>query len=347
MSAVDAIPLPAVLWKRLNTMGIDPANALRMAQLPASLLGDPHPKVSTAGFFALWRSLQALDPTPDLGLRLGSSASAGEMDVVSFAALHAPNFGDALGKLARYKRLVCPEEIRIAPVCKGIAVSFHWLFAREAPPPGLVDACLASVLALGQRGIGRMIRPLRVELARARQQGAELESHFGCVVRFGAAEDAIVFASETLLHSFVTARADLLSILLPGLDAALAADTASLSQPSLAARVRRALRRQMQGQRPTIAGVAHEVGLSVRTMQRMLAKDGTSYQALLTETRDALACELLERTELDSGEIAFVLGFEEINSFIRAFSDRRGTTPMRWRRLQRATPSKIDPPSSH
>ena len=36
-------------------------------------------------------------------------------------------------------------------------------------------------------------------------------------------------------------------------------------------------------------------------------------------------------TDLDAGEVAFLLGFEEVNSFTRAFHAWEGTTPTRWR----------------
>ena len=43
---------------------------------------------------------------------------------------------------------------------------------------------------------------------------------------------------------------------------------------------------------------------------------------------------LLADTDLDSGEVAFLLGFEELNSFTRAFRAWEGTTPTQWRAKQ-------------
>jgi AraC-like DNA-binding protein len=40
---------------------------------------------------------------------------------------------------------------------------------------------------------------------------------------------------------------------------------------------------------------------------------------------------LLAATDLDAGEVAFLLGFEELNSFTRAFRAWEGTTPSQWR----------------
>jgi hypothetical protein len=59
-------------------------------------------------------------------------------------------------------------------------------------------------------------------------------------------------------------------------------------------------------------------------------ESSTTYQ-LLDEVRQDTARTLLTATDLESGEIAFLLGFEELNSFTRAFHDWEGATPMRWR----------------
>jgi AraC-like DNA-binding protein len=40
---------------------------------------------------------------------------------------------------------------------------------------------------------------------------------------------------------------------------------------------------------------------------------------------------LLGSTDLGAGEIAWFLGFEEVNSFSRAFNQWEGMTPQRWR----------------
>ncbi|HLL10825.1 MAG TPA: AraC family transcriptional regulator [Rubrivivax sp.] len=332
MSQADAIPLPAVLWRRLPALGIAPLALLRQAGLPANLMAETRPKVSTAGFFALWRALEVLDSDPAFGLRLASEASADQLDVASIAAMHAPTFGAALQKLARYKRLVCPEQVQLQATSRQVSVVFHWWLSRDAPPPRLIDACLASCLVLGRHGTGRDLRPVRVELARPEAHRAMLESYFGCRVRFDEKFDRIVFEPAALELAFRTANPDLLAMLVPGLEAALALEPAGFRDAAFVDRVRETLRLQMQGQRPTVEAVGRALALSARSLQRRLSEVGTSYQRLLDEVRESVACELLGRTELDSGEIAFLLGFEELNSFNRAFTSWKGTTPLRWRR---------------
>ena len=70
-------------------------------------------------------------------------------------------------------------------------------------------------------------------------------------------------------------------------------------------------------------------------MQRRLGELGTSYQEALDDVRRRSARRLLANTDLGLGEIAFVLGFEEVNSFMRAFHAWEGTSPARWRATAR------------
>lgn len=66
-------------------------------------------------------------------------------------------------------------------------------------------------------------------------------------------------------------------------------------------------------------------------MQRRLGELGTSYQDLLDDVRRQSARRLLANTNLAAGEVAFLLAFEEVNSFARAFQAWEGITPARWR----------------
>jgi AraC-like DNA-binding protein len=71
--------------------------------------------------------------------------------------------------------------------------------------------------------------------------------------------------------------------------------------------------------------------MSVRTLQCRLGELGTTYQDVLDSVRHRSARRLLRRTDLSMEEVTFLLGFEEVNSLMRAFQIWEGTTPSRWR----------------
>lgn len=329
----DLVTVPSALIDRLVAIGVDVGALLRRAGIPPSRFAASRARLTTREFFAFWRALESAGGTRARILRLGADALPHQLDVASMAALHSPSFGEALQKFARYKRLVCAEAVDVTRSGREARVRFHWRYAPagEPLPLLLVDVTFATLLALGRAGAGADLAPLRVELARRQADEPLLTRHFGCPVRFDAPLDRLVFPEAALDRPFATHNADLLALLVPGLEAALADD---LTTRSLADDVKLALSRRMSGERPSVDKIASELHLSARTLQRRLGELGTSYQALLDDVRRDTARRLLGATDLDAGEIAFLLGFEELNSFTRAFTGWEGVTPSRWQKAE-------------
>ena len=76
-----------------------------------------------------------------------------------------------------------------------------------------------------------------------------------------------------------------------------------------------------------MAAIASQLGVSTRTLQRRLQDEGQSFQGLLNQTREKLASHYLTHSSLSGAEISFLLGFEDPNSFFRAFHQWTGATP--------------------
>ncbi|MDB5846785.1 MAG: transcriptional regulator, AraC family protein [Rhodoferax sp.] len=317
---LDVVRLPSALRTRLLRIGAKVEQAAAAARLPAS--GD----ADTAQYFAFWEAMGASSPA-DIGLRLAAETRAHEYDLSSLAALHSPDVRTALDKLARYKRLCGPQDLNQELSSKEIAVSTAWLRASSPPPPRLVDAMFGSLLLLLQRGSGQALAPKRFELTRARADEAMLMRFFGCPLKFRAKRDALVFDNRLLDVPFVTHNADLLQTLLPSLDERVAKTRGN----GFLDEVRRAIAKRMSGERPSADKVALELETSARTLQRRLAERGTNYQALLDDVRHHAARRLLGAERIEIADAAFLLGFEELNSFTRAFRGWEGQTPKQWR----------------
>jgi AraC-like DNA-binding protein len=101
-------------------------------------------------------------------------------------------------------------------------------------------------------------------------------------------------------------------------------------------RVRIAIQQKLTGQRPTIEDIADALHVSPRTMQRRLQEEGSSFQRVLEEARHQLARHYLNNSVLELNEAAYLLGYNDSNSFVRAFRSWEGIPPARWREEQRA-----------
>lgn len=322
----------STLPRKLEELGLSPDTVLRQAGLPRGLFKLDRILVSTEEFFALHRGIAETSNDPGFGLKLGTEERLERYDPVKIAAISARSFRDAVERMSRYKQLTCPEEIRIVDLGNESAVQFVWLLAHEKEPPFLVDVCFAWIVAMAHRGIGRPLSPKRVEFQRPPAHRELYEKHFRCPVKFKADQNALVFSKADMELPFVTHNADLLATVAPQLEAEL---TEQLARKTLTEQAKGILKQLVAGQRPGIQDLARELHMSTRTLQRRLTAHGVTFQRLLDEARRELARHYLLHSSRELNETAYLLGYEDANSFFRAFHYWEGTSPGQWRALQK------------
>jgi len=301
---------------------------LRRAGLPAGFFQQEKIYVTTAELFALWRRVGEMSSDPGIGLKLGAETRLTRSHPAAIAVICSRTFGDALLRLGRYKQLTCPEEIRVHRKAQETSVEFFYVEAREPQPDVLVDMVLSWILGVGRQGTDGQITPLRLELTRPVKHRELLESHFGCRVRFEADRNALVFCSSDLDRPFVTHNEELLTVIGTHVESELKARNTTMN---IGEQVKQTLRRSLAGKRPTLQDVAHELGMSARTLQRRLTDAGITFQQLVEDTRRELARHYLKQSTVELNEAAFLLGYEDANSFFRAFQMWNGTSPGEWR----------------
>ena len=324
----DRNKITGTLGRKLEQLGVSPAAVLRHAGLPLMLFNQSKIWVTTDEMFALYGAIRQVSGDPGIGLKIGSEERPEHFSPIAIAALYTRSFRDALKRIARYKRLSGPQDIRIIDRGKECAVEFGWLLAESTEPPTLVDMCFAWLVTIAWRGIGRRINPLRVELNRPDASRSLYEDHFGCPVKFGPRHNRLVFRVEDVNQPFVTHNPDLLELVAPQLEAEL---KQQLADRSLKEQVKGTLKRLLAGERPLLEDVARELRISTRTLQRRLLDEELTFQAVVEEARRELAQIYLRQDSLELNDTAFLLGYEDPNSFIRAFHKWEGTSPGEWR----------------
>jgi len=320
-------------FSKLEELGVRASAVLRRAGLPEGYAHQPRVLLDTEELFALWRAVSEVSTNPAIGLLLGTESKTERFHPVGLAALSTENFGAAIDQMARYKQLTCPEEILQEKNGQEWSIQFRWLLADEAEPPVLNECCFAWVLSIARHGTGTHLSPLRVEFLQPRPHVKIMERHFGCSVACGAARNAIVFRAADARRPFVTRNAELLAMLAPQFEEELKQENGT---EDFAERVRGAIQQKLTGQRPTIEDVADALHVSSRTLQRRLQDAGSSFQRVLEDARRRLARHYLNNSVLELNEAAYLLGYEDANSFVRAFRTWEGVPPARWREQQRA-----------
>ena len=91
--------------------------------------------------------------------------------------------------------------------------------------------------------------------------------------------------------------------------------------------VRQSLISMARPELPDAAQVAENLHLGLRTLQRKLKEEGTSFRKLANEVREEMAIHHLKNSDLQIAEIAYMLGYAEPAAFVRSFKRWKGLTP--------------------
>jgi len=108
---------------------------------------------------------------------------------------------------------------------------------------------------------------------------------------------------------------------------------AAMGDADLVKRVRRAIRVGFVTGGCAGDDVARSLVMNRRTLNRRLAVEGTTFQALLDDVRHQTACQLLAGSRLSLDDVAAALGYGGVTQFLRRFRQWTGVAPGAWRRL--------------
>lgn len=307
-AGVDAVRFAA-------EMGFDPA-----------VVRDPDARIPLELEERLWDEAARRSGVDSFGLRAAQSMRPGAFDVLDYAVRTAPTLRAALERLARYNRLV-HDVARFTLVDREATVRVEHRFSRPGLQPcrQASEFTIASIVAFGSALTAKPVRPLTVEfIHEAPSSSSAHRMLFGLEPRFSSAVNAIELDRETVERE------------IPGADPALSAvierhaEALLAGRPeieSTAQRVRRELASMLRDGDASLVAAAKRVGMSARSLQRRLADEGLSFDAVLDDLRRELALRYLADPRIAIAEVAYLTGFSEPSAFHRAFKRWTGTTP--------------------
>ncbi|MFQ6404973.1 AraC family transcriptional regulator ligand-binding domain-containing protein [Methylophilus sp. 'Pure River'] len=313
-------------WRLLiSDLGINPEDVLRLAGLPLDLFSRKHAAVDAKQYFQLWDALERADGTEDLPLKIGQIISVEGFAPAVFASLCSPNLNIALQRLSAFKRLVGPMYLHVAVNTKATEISLECYGQDLMIPRNLAVTELVFITQLVRLGTRYLVKPEEVLLPELPAQLDKYTAFFGVKPKQSKHADIkISFSSQEGIRPFMTANESMWEFFEDGLRQRLAKldSTASISE-----RVKAALLEGLPAGQFAIGHVAKQLALSTRTLQRQLSDEGSSFSTILNATRQELAIYYLGKPTMAHGEIAYLLGFQDVNSFNRAFKEWMGVTP--------------------
>lgn len=326
MSAGPRYPVDPMWLLVLRDFAVDPAAVARAAGLPDDILRRRDTRLTGREYLQLWRGLDAVMADPAYPLAMAGTVPVEGFDAPLFAALCSPDLNTALQRLSLFKQLICPMRM-VVTVAARTGFALHADSEQAILPASLVLAELVFVVRLARLATRHEVRPASVRLPFEPPAVHRFAAFFGITPERGPVP-ALTFHAGDARRPFLTANESMWRFFEPELRRRLA----TLEQTAaFAERVTAALLELLPSGCGSMVQVASRLGVSSRTLQRRLREEGTSFQVEVARTRDKLARQYLRDSDLSSKQIAYLLGYGDPNSFIRAFHASTGTTPERFR----------------
>ena len=299
----------------LEQYGISVEEVLRRARLPLDLFAHDAPSVNADGYYRFMAAIDELVDDMGLPIRLATAENIEAISPPLFAAYCSENAEACIKRVAQYKALVG------AIVYKTESADGYFTVELEAESEGhelpeiVLGVELVLLANLIRKAAKKHIVPHKVMVKRPFDNPC-YEKFLGVEAEIGD-KNALIFTEQDAHVPFITHNESMWSFFEPELRKRLAElevdDTVS-------ARVRSTLVELLPGGECSIDDVCRVLGMSRRTLQRKLKEENTSFQQQLNHTRELLTKNYLRNTKLSSEDIAYLLGYQDLNSFYRAFS---------------------------
>ncbi len=264
--------------------------------------------------------------TPALGLVLGSATPASAHGAVGYAALAAKDVAQALSLLSAYAKLrIGALDLHVVPeneqVCRIVMrEQFDLADARIF----ICESALVVIVRLLETILGQRLPQLHYRLPYpAPAWQSDYAHHLDGVCSFDAACLEIRMPTALLAAPCLTADPHALASARKDCEQGLA----QLQREGDITQQVRLRFMDCDGNYPDSSTLAAELNMSLRTLVRKLARQGSSYQVLLDEARKEAAQWHLQHTNYPVERIAERLGYRDTSNFSRCCKRWFGLTP--------------------
>ena len=310
----------------LSGMGFSMDEVLKKAMLPEDLFARQTPSLTTEEYFRFMGAIGTLSPDEQTPIRLAASEGIEAFSPPIFAAYCSRNALMCLKRLAQYKPLIGALLYRVEEAETEVSVEILSADSELELPEILVGIEFVFLVGLIRKAAKENITPLTVT-AKQPMRNPAYADFIGKPITVGD-KNRLVFSKENALVPFISRNESMWEFFEPELKRRL---SMMETDDSYAARVRSALMELLPSGECTIDDVAKKLGYSKRSLQRKLQEEDTNFQKQLNHTRELLAKTYLANTDMTAEDIAFLLGYQEIGSFIRAFTVWTGQTVIAYR----------------
>lgn len=328
-----------------GSLGLDPVRLLDRVGLDIADLDDPDRWVPAVAVARLLELSATESGREDFGVQLAQLRRLSTIGALSVVLREEPDLRSALRLLASYEHSY-NEAIHVTLTdAGGLATMAGWLeLGAPVPARQLQELAVAALLGLIRRIRAPGWQPLMVCFTHPAP--ADLAAHrllLGPALRFDHEFAGLVFPAGELDSPNALAEPDD-----PLLHVYARQILRSLPPPhdgDVVGRVREIVLALLPLRQCTMPQVARALGVSKRTLHRLLDARQENFAAIVADSRAGLAERYLATSRYSISDVSDMLGFAAPSAFARWFRRRFGVSPTTWRQATAAAVVKTRPAS--
>lgn len=317
-------PSIGVLWKLVESHGIDPEPLFVSEGLPVDLPIEPGTRVPYHAVDRVRGRAAMLSGDPSFGLGAASFVHPSQLGALGYAWLASTSMRTAFERLQRYARVV-NDHARVDLAREDGNLVMRLSIAQPSINQRVRDdGQMAFIVSLCRMNLGQNFNPQWVAFTLPEPPDrAPYASLFRCPLRFDAPANGLAISKADADRTLPSANPLLAKMNERVVNQRLAA----LDKANIPNRVRAEIMEQLPSGGVSDESVAEALHMTSRTLHRRLKDDGLSFREVLGEVRRSLAEQYISDPTLTLTEITFLLGFAEASSFSRAYRRWTGESP--------------------
>lgn len=245
-----------------------------------------------------------------------------------FAGMCAKDGINCFSRIIKYKKLIGPFILEMDMDKEKLSLEFKFDNGENNLPKFSIISEQVLILSLIRKATGVDIIPRKVTSIYDYEDDM-FENYFK-VKPYKDKKAVIEFNIEDVKRPFLTENNVMWEYLEPELQKRIKEMEVD---ESFSAKVRTILFEVIPSGDPSIENVAKNLNLSVRTLQRKLSEEKTTFLKQLNHTRELLSRSYLKNEYMSNDDIAFLIGYSDTNSFVRAFKTWTGMTITEYRKM--------------
>ena len=314
----------------LTAFGLNVPYILSDAGLDYDILDSPKVTMTEDEYYAFMDSIGKHISDDDTPIKIATSANIESFNAPIYAAYCSRDGLSCIRRLSEYKKLIGPMMLIVRHDDRILRVDITGS-TDTTLPQFLVEGEFIFLLHLLRISTGKDIRPISIRMTDPVLNDPFLD-YMG-VKPISDTTNSMSFDMEDMLIPFSSHNESILEYMTPEIESRLYDER---FQGECSRDVYKILMEILPSGRCTIDDVALEMNIGKRTIQRKLSDEGTTFNIILTTVRKNLSEYYIGQLDMDTDEVAFILGYKEINSFLRAFQQWNGITVTDFRKSCRA-----------